>query len=247
MNYLEHIGKYFKMLGDVFKRPLKASVFRQQIFKEIEDLGISSIGIVAFISFFVGGVVVIQTALNLESPLTPKYLIGFASRESLILEFSPTLISIILAGKVGSFITSSIGTMRVTEQIDALEVMGINSLNHLVLPKIIATVFFYPFVIIISIFLGILGGWTAGVITGLVSSNEYITGIRWDFTPFHFTYSIIKTAVFAFVISTVPAYHGFYVNGGAIEVGKASTRAVVWTSIVIIVLNYFLTQMILGK
>lgn len=247
MNYLEHIGKYFKMLGDVFKKPLKASVFRQQIFKEIEDLGISSIGIVAFISFFVGGVVVIQTALNLESPLTPKYLIGFASRESLILEFSPTLISIILAGKVGSFITSSIGTMRVTEQIDALEVMGVNSLNHLVLPKIIATVFFYPFVIIISIFLGILGGWTAGVITGLVNSNEYITGIRWGFTPFHFTYSIIKTAVFAFVIATVPAYHGFFVNGGAIEVGKASTRAVVWTSIVIIVLNYFLTQMILGK
>ena len=247
MNYIEHIGKYFKMLGDIFKKPLKSGVFRQQIFKEIEDLGISSIGIVAFISFFVGGVVVIQTALNLESPLTPKYLIGFASRESLILEFSPTLISIILAGKVGSFITSSIGTMRVTEQIDALEVMGVNSLNYLVLPKIIATVFFYPFVIIISIFLGILGGWIAGVITGLVSSNEYITGIRWDFAPFHLTYSVIKTAVFAFVIATIPAYHGFYVKGGAIEVGKASTRAVVWTSIVIIVLNYFLTQMILGK
>ena len=247
MNYIEHIGKYFRMLGDVFKKPQKGIVFREAIFKEIEDLGISSIGIVAFISFFVGGVVVIQTALNLENPLTPKYLIGFASRESLILEFSPTLISIILAGKVGSYITSSIGTMRVTEQIDALEVMGINSLNHLVLPKIIATVFFYPFIIIISIFLGIFGGWVAGILTGLVSSNEYIEGIRFGFAPFHFTYSIIKTAVFAFVIATIPAYHGFFVSGGAIEVGKASTRAVVWTSIVIIVLNYFLTQMILGK
>jgi len=235
------------MLQQVFKSPQKRSVFRELIFKEIEDLGISSIGIVAFISFFVGGVVVIQTALNLESPLTPKYLIGFASRESLILEFSPTLISIILAGKVGSYIASSIGTMRVTEQIDALEVMGINSLNHLVLPKIIANVFFYPFVIIISIVLGIIGGWVAGNITGLVSSTDYINGVRWEFKPFHITYSLIKTSIFAFVIATVPAFHGFYVKGGAIEVGKASTRAVVWTSIVIIVLNYFLTQMLLGK
>ena len=247
INYFKHIGKYFLMLQQVFKSPQKKSVFRELIFKEIEDLGISSIGIVAFISFFVGGVVVIQTALNLESPLTPKYLIGYASRESLILEFSPTLISIILAGKVGSYITSSIGTMRVTEQIDALEVMGINSLNHLVLPKIIANVFFYPFVIIISIALGIIGGWTAGIITELVTSNDYLIGIRSDFEPFHVTYSLIKTAVFAFVIATIPAYHGFYVKGGAIEVGKASTRSVVWTSIVIIVLNYFLTQMLLGK
>jgi len=235
------------MLQQVFKSPQKRSIFRELIFKEIEDLGISSIGIVAFISFFVGGVVVIQTALNLESPLTPKYLIGYASRESLILEFSPTLISIILAGKVGSYIASSIGTMRVTEQIDALEVMGINSLNHLVLPKIIANVFFYPFVIIISIALGIVGGWVAGNITGLVSSTDYLTGIRAEFEPFHITYSLIKTSIFAFVIATVPAYHGYYVKGGAIEVGKASTRAVVWTSIVIIVLNYILTQMLLGK
>jgi len=247
INYLKHIGKYFLMLQQVFKRPQKKSVFRELLFKEIEVLGISSIGIVAFISFFVGGVVVIQTALNLESPLTPKYLIGYASRESLVLEFSPTLISIILAGKVGSFITSSIGTMRVTEQIDALEVMGVNSLNHLVLPKIIANVFFYPFVIIISIALGIIGGWVAGNITGLVSSADYLLGIKSDFEPFHVTYSMIKTAVFAFVIATIPAYHGFYVKGGAIEVGRASTRAVVWTSVVIIVLNYFLTQMLLGK
>ncbi|RPD99931.1 ABC transporter permease [Aureibaculum marinum] len=235
------------MLKEVFKRPQKSSIFRESIFKEIEDLGINSIGIVAFISFFVGGVVVIQTALNLENPLTPKYLIGYASRESLILEFSPTLISIILAGKVGSYITSSIGTMRVTEQIDALEVMGMNSLNYLVLPKIIANVFFYPFVIIISISLGIFGGWVAGILTGLVSSADYIMGIRSDFDSFHLVYSMIKTSVFAFVIATVPAFHGYYVNGGAIEVGKASTRAVVWTSIVIIVLNYFLTQMLLGK
>ncbi len=247
MNYIEHTGKYFSMLRQVLRKPDKWSVFRESLFREIQDLGISSVGIVAFISFFVGGVVVIQTALNLENPLIPKYLIGYASRESLILEFSPTLLSIILAGKVGSFISSSIGTMRVTEQIDALEVMGINSLNYLVLPKIIAAVFFYPFLIIISIFLGILGGWVAGNITDLVLSSDYINGLRYDFEPFHMTYSLIKTAVFAFVIATIPSYHGYYVKGGAVEVGRSSTRAVVWTSIVIIILNYFLTQMLLGK
>lgn len=247
MNYIEHTGKYFSMLKQVLRKPDKWSVFRESLFREIQDLGISSIGIVAFISFFVGGVVVIQTALNLENPLIPKYLIGYASRESLILEFSPTLLSIILAGKVGSFISSSIGTMRVTEQIDALEVMGVNSLNYLVLPKIIAAVFFYPFLIVISIFLGILGGWVAGNITNLVLSSDYINGLRYDFDPFHMTYSLIKTSVFAFVIATIPSYHGFYVKGGAVEVGRSSTKAVVWTSIVIIVLNYFLTQMLLGK
>ncbi|NCP22135.1 MAG: ABC transporter permease [Flavobacteriales bacterium CG03_land_8_20_14_0_80_35_15] len=247
MNYIEHLGKYFSMLKQVLRKPDKWSVFKDSLFREIQDMGISSIGIVAFISFFVGGVVVIQTALNLENPLIPKYLIGFASRESLILEFSPTLLSIILAGKVGSFISSSIGTMRVTEQIDALEVMGVNSLNYLVLPKIIAAVFFYPFLIIISIFLGIFGGWIAGNITDLVLSSDYINGLRYDFDPFHVTYSLIKTSVFAFVIATIPSYHGYYVKGGAVEVGRSSTKAVVWTSIVIIVLNYFLTQMLLGK
>jgi len=137
--------------------------------------------------------------------------------------------------------------MRVTEQIDALEVMGVNSLNYLVLPKIIAAVFFYPFLIIISIFLGIFGGWIAGNITDLVLSSDYINGLRYDFDPFHVTYSLIKTSVFAFVIATIPSYHGYYVKGGAVEVGRSSTKAVVWTSIVIIVLNYFLTQMLLGK
>jgi len=247
MNYIEHVGKYFSMLRQVLRKPQKWSVFKDSLFREIQDLGISSVGIVAFISFFVGGVVVIQTALNLENPLIPKYLIGFASRESLILEFSPTLLSIILAGKVGSFISSSIGTMRVTEQIDALEVMGVNSLNYLVLPKIIAAVLFYPFLITISIFLGIVGGYVAGNITNLVLSADYISGIRYDFDPFHITYSLIKTAVFAFVIATIPSYHGYFVKGGAIEVGRSSTKAVVWTSVVIIFLNYILTQLLLGK
>lgn len=246
MNYLEHTGKYFIMLKQVFKKPQKWSIFKEMLFREIEDIGINSIGITAFISFFVGGVVVIQMALNLENPFIPRYLIGYATRMSLVLEFSPTLMSIILAGKVGSYITSSIGTMRVTEQIDALEVMGVNSLNYLVLPKIIASVIFYPLVVTLGIFLGIYGGLVAGNLTDLIGTPDYITGLRTDLEPFHFTYSMIKTVVFAFVIATIPAYHGYYVEGGSLEVGRASTKAVVWTSVVIIVLNYFLTQMLLS-
>ncbi len=245
MNYLEHIGKYFLMLGQVFKKPQRARVFKEALTREIDELGIKSLGIVMFISFFIGGVIALQTALNLESPLIPKSLIGFAAKRSIILEFAPTFCSIILAGKVGSYITSSIGTMRVTEQIDALEVMGINSLSHLVLPKILSTVFFYPFLIILAMCLGIFGGWLAGVLSGLFSGLDYITGLQTTFNPFLITYALIKTVVFAFLIATVPAYHGYYVKGGSIAVGKASTQAVVWTIILIVITNYFLTQMLL--
>lgn len=246
MNYVEHVGKYFIMLKQVFKKPQRWVVFRETLFREIEDLGLKSLGIVIFISFFVGGVVAIQTALNVDSPLIPKYLIGFATKRSVILEFAPTFMSIILAGKVGSYITSSIGTMRVTEQIDALEVMGINSLNYLVLPKIIAALFFYPILITLSMFLGILGGFCAGIITNLFFVNDFIYGIQLDFEPYFIFYATLKTLIFAFVITTIPAYHGYYVKGGSLEVGRASTQAVVWTSVVIILLNYFLTQMLLG-
>ena len=246
MSYLEHIGKYFLMLKQVFKKPQKWSVFKEMLFREIEDLGLKSLGIIAFISFFVGGVVAIQTALNVDSPFIPKYLIGFATKRSMILEFAPTFMSVILAGKVGSYISSSIGTMRVTEQIDALEVMGINSLNYLVLPKIIATLFFYPLLITLAMFLGIFGGYTAGILTDLFYTDDYIYGIQLDFNPYFVKYALTKTLVFAFVIATIPAYHGYYVKGGSLEVGRASTQAVVWTSVVIILLNYFLTQMLLG-
>ena len=246
MNYLKHIGKYFIMLRQVFRKPQKWSVFREMLFREIEDLGLKSLGIIAFISFFVGGVVAIQTALNVDSPFIPKYLIGFATKRSMILEFAPTFMCVILAGKVGSYISSSIGTMRVTEQIDALEVMGINSLNYLVLPKVIATLFFYPLLILLAMFLGIYGGYVAGSLTDLFFGEDYIYGLQLDFNPYFIKYALIKTLVFAFVIATIPAYHGYYVKGGSLEVGRASTQAVVWTSVVIILLNYFLTQMLLG-
>ena len=246
MNYLEHIGKYFIMLGRVFKKPQRSKVFYEALLREIEDLGLKSLGIIMFISFFIGGVISLQTALNLESPFIPKSLIGFAAKRSIILEFAPTFCSIILAGKVGSYITSSIGSMRVTEQIDALEVMGINSLNYLVLPKIIATVFFYPFLISLGMFLGIFGGLIAGVYGGFVSLDEFIRGLQEDFIPFHLVYAFVKTYVFAFILATVPAWHGYYMKGGALEVGKASTKSFVWTSVLIILANYIITQLLLS-
>lgn len=246
IRYLSQIGRYFLMLKEIFVKFTKWSVLKTLIFKEIDDLIIGSLGIVAFISFFVGGVVSIQTALNLTNPLIPKYLIGFATRQSVILEFAPTFISIIMAGKMGSFITSSIGTMRVTEQIDALEVMGVNSLNYLVFPKLIALLL-YPFVIGIAMFLGILGGWMGGVYGGFTSSDEFIQGIQTEFIPFHIGYAFIKTFVFALLLATIPSFHGYYMKGGALEVGKASTVAFVWTSVVIILVNYVLTQLLLAS
>jgi len=245
MTYLHNIGAYFIMIADMFKKPTKWSVLRTLIFKDIDDLIIGSLGIVSFISFFVGGVVTIQTALNIDNPLIPKYLIGFATRQSVILEFAPTFISIIMAGKMGSYITSSIGTMRVTEQIDALEVMGINPLNYLVFPKLIALLL-YPFVISIAMFLGILGGMAAVIFGGFGTLTDFITGVQTDFIPFHIFYAFIKTFVFAFVLATIPSFHGYFMKGGALEVGKASTTAFVWTSVVIILLNYILTQLLLS-
>lgn len=223
----------------------KRSVLVNLIFKEIDDLIIGSLGIVSFISFFIGGVVAIQTALNLNNPLIPRTLIAFAARQSVILEFAPTFISIIMAGKVGSYITSSIGSMRVTQQIDALEVMGINSLNYLVFPKIIAMLT-YPFVIAISMFLGILGAYSAAVLGGFVSSQDFVAGLQEDFIPFHLVYAFIKTFLFALILATIPSYHGYYMKGGALEVGQASTTSFVWTSVVIIITNYIITQLLLS-
>ncbi len=244
--YLEAIGKYVLMMKEVLTKPQKKKIFWENFFKEIEDLGIKSIGLVAFISFFIGGVVTIQTARNLSNPLIDKLYIGYATIKSIILEFSPTFISIILAGIVGSYIASTIGTMRITEQIDALDVMGVNSKNHLILPKLIATLTFYPLLIVISMFLGVLGGWVAGNLTGMVLTEDYLRGIRYSFEPFDITYALIKTVVFAVFIATIPAYFGYYVRGGALEVGRAATKAVIWTSITIIVFNYILTQLLLS-
>ena len=245
MGYLHSIGEYVIMLKGVFGRMTKRNVLKELIFKEIDQLIISSLGIVAFLSFFIGGVVALQTALNLNNPLIPKTLIAFAARQSIILEFSTTFISIIMAGKVGSFITSSIGSMRVTEQIDALEVMGVNSLNYLIFPKIIAMLT-YPFLIAISMFLGILGAYVSAVLGGFVSSDAFISGLQEDFQGYQLFYAFFKTFLFAMILATVPSYHGYYMTGGSLEVGKASTSSFVWTSVVLIITNYIVTQLLLG-
>ncbi len=245
MKIIYHAGKYFLLLSRVFSKPEKAKIFFKQVIKEIENLGVNSLGIVLIISIFMGAVITLQTAYNLENPLIPAYLVGLTARDTMILEFSSTIVGLILAGKVGSSIASEIGTMRITEQIDALEIMGVNSANHLILPKIVAAVFINPFLTIISIFVGVGGGYLAALLTGAVSTADYVYGIHYVFVPFYVTYSLIKVVVFAFIITSVPAYHGYYASGGALEVGKSSTTAVVYSSILILLFNVILTQLLL--
>ena len=246
MKVLYQIGEYVMLIFQAFKRPDKGYVFRRQLFIDFKRLGTDSIGIVAIISLFIGGIIAIQMAYNIDSPFIPKSTIGFSTRQMLVLEISPTIISLILAGKVGSRIASEIGTMRITEQIDALRVMGINPANYLILPKITAAMIYNPVLIIFSIFLGVFGGWIAGSFTGLVPSADYLIGIREWFEPFTLTYAMIKTVVFAFIITSVSAYKGYTVKGGSVEVGQASTEAVVASSILIISFDLILTQMLLS-
>lgn len=242
---IEHIGRYCILMKKAISTPEKWAFFRNQLSLETEKIGLNSVSLVMILSCFIGAVVCIQTALNMSNPILPSYLEGVASRDSLILEFAPTMISLILAGKVGSSIASEIGTMRVTEQIDALEIMGINSASFLILPKIIAAVFFFPFLIILSMCVGMIGAWLGGLSAG-VTSVDFITGIKYEFIPFYITYAIIKTIFFAFIITSVSAYFGYNTKGGAIAVGKSSTIAVVASCILILVFNYLLTDIILS-
>lgn len=243
----ELCGRYFILMGKVFSRPEKRSIFTKRIITEMEALGFDSIGIVAIISVFMGAVITIQMALNLESPFIPKSLIGYATRESIVLEFSSTVVALILAGKVGSNIASEIGTMRITEQIDALEIMGVNSASYLILPKIISTVIFFPFLTIMSMFIGVVGGYMVAILTGAVNPEAYLEGIRYAFKPFYITYSLIKASTFAFIITSISGFYGYYAKGNSLEVGRASTKAVVVSSIVILIFNLIITQLLLGK
>jgi phospholipid/cholesterol/gamma-HCH transport system permease protein len=245
MQLFYHFGQYFILIHRAFSKPEKIAIFRKRIFEEINLLGIGSFGIVAIISVFMGAVITIQSAFNFESPLIPAYAVGVAVRDAMILEFSPTIVSLILAGKIGSSIASEIGTMRVTEQIDALEVMGINSAGFLILPKIISAFFFNPVLVIFSMFLGVFGGYVFGIATGVVTDYEYVLGITYMFRPYNVVYALIKTAVFAFIITSVSSYHGYHTKGGALEVGKSSTKAVVYSSVLILLFNFLLTQLLL--
>lgn len=245
MKILFNIGKYTMLLSRVFKKPDNYKLMRRQILHEMITLGIGSIGLIAIISVFMGAVVTLQTAANLRNPLLPGYLIGYATRESFILEMAPTVMCLILAGKIGSNIASEIGTMRITEQIDALEIMGVNSASYLIFPKIVAALIFIPIIVIYSMFLGSFGGFIVAMYSDGMSIEDYITGLRYDFFPFSIIYAMIKTLFFSFAIVSIPSYHGYYTKGGALEIGVSSTKSVVYTSIVILIINYVLTQLIL--
>jgi len=246
MLIIQHLGRYFLLMTQVFKKPEKKSIYLKQILYEIDKLGVGSIGIVAFLSVFVGAVLTIQMAFNIDSPLVPLYTIGYATRKSIILEFSPTIMSLILAGKVGSQIAGEIGTMRVTEQIDALEIMGINPATYLIFPKIIAAVFFNPLLILMSMVLAMIGGWLSGLGSGLITTYDYVYGLQAFYQFYDISYALIKTVVFAFIITSVSGYFGFYTKGGALEVGESSTRAVVVSSVSIIIFNLLLTNLLLA-
>jgi phospholipid/cholesterol/gamma-HCH transport system permease protein len=242
---LGNIGKYCLMLWVVFSKPEKWRIFRIRTFQEIELIGINSIPIVALMSVFIGGVIALQTASNMDNPLLPDYTIGYITRSSTVLELSPTIICLILAGKVGSNVASEIGTMRVTEQIDALEIMGVNSLTYLVLPKIIAAITFFPILIILSMGLALIGGWMSLVISDLSTTETYVLGIRYYFKTGDITYALTKTVVFGFLIVSISSFYGYYTKGGSLDVGRSSTQAVVSSSIAILLANFLLTQMIL--
>lgn len=243
---LEKLGQYALLMRKVFTKPQKWRVFLQQLSKEISKLGVDSIGIVLIISFFIGAVIVIQIALNISNPLLPRYTVGYTSREIILLEFSSTIMCLILAGKVGSNISSEIGTMRVTEQIDALEIMGVNSANFLILPKIAGLMLFVPVLVVFSMFFGILGGFGVCYFTGSVPVVDFEFGLQSFFNVFYIWYAIIKTVFFAFLISSIAAYYGYHAQGGSLDVGKASTDAVVISSILILVSDLLITDLMMG-
>jgi phospholipid/cholesterol/gamma-HCH transport system permease protein len=243
--FFAKIGRYFILMGKVFSRPEKRRIYWRRTMAEMEAIGYNSIIITAIISIFMGAVVALQMSINLDDGFIPKSLIGYATREVMILEFSSTVVALILAGKVGSSIASEIGTMRITEQIDALELMGVNSAGYLILPKIIAGVVFFPFLCIMSILIGTTGGWVISIFTGVVMPADFLEGIHLDFKPWSIVYALIKTSVFAFIITSISSFYGYYAKGSSLEVARSSTQAVVVSSITILVFNLILTQWLL--
>ncbi len=242
---ISNIGKYLILLKSVFSKPEKLSIYYRQTIREMESHGLGSIGIIAIISLFVGAAITIQTNFNIENPWLPRYIIGVTVRDSLLLEFSSTMIGLVIAGKSGSSIASEIGMMRVTEQIDALEVMGINAANYLILPKLIALVIFLPILCALSVAVGLTGGYLFCLFGDIIPVSDYVYGIQYAFYPYYLAYAMVKTAFYAFIISTVAGYFGFYVEGGAVQVGRSSTKAVVMSSILILFADLVLTNLIL--
>ena len=245
-NALHAVGEYVLLMKRVFARPIKHSMFFRQLIKEIVKCGIDSIWIVLIISFFIGTVMTLQLSIAIESPLIPRFTIGYSVREVIILEFASSIMCLILSGKVGSSIASEVASMRVTEQIDAMEIMGINSANFLLLPKIVGFMLFVPILSVLSMLTGIWGGYIISYIIPNISPQQVIQGYQLMFVPYEVYYSLIKSVIFAFIISSVSGYFGYTVNGGALEVGKASTNAVVTGSVLILLADVLLTNLLLS-
>ncbi len=242
---IETFGKYLILMRRVFARPERWRIFLRQTMREIFQLGIDSIPIVLLISFFIGAVICIQMKLNIENAWMPPFTVGYATREIMLLEFSSSIMCLILAGKVGSNITSEIGAMRVTQQIDALEIMGVNSANFLILPKVSALIFMIPILVIFSIVAGIIGAYAIGYFTGIMTPENLTCGLQYEFQQWYIWCSIIKAIFFAFIITSVASFYGYTVEGGSIEVGKASTDSVVSCSVLILFADIVLTQLLM--
>lgn len=242
--WLNTFGKYLMLMGRTFSRPERMRMFMKRYVKEMSQLGVDSIGIVLLISFFIGAVICIQIKLNVQSPWMPHWVSGYVTREIMLLEFSSSIMCLILSGKVGSNIASELGTMRVTQQIDALEIMGINSASYLILPKTLGLITIMPFLVIFSAATGIVGAYATAYLGHIITPTDLTAGIQHDFNPWFMWMSIIKGIFFAFIISTVSSYMGYTVKGGSVEVGKASTDAVVSSSVLILFSDVFLTQML---
>ena len=242
---MKNFGKYIFFLISLFEIREKLKTYFSLIINECIKIGYDSLFIVSIVSIFMGAVTTIQTAFNLVGPLIPDYVISLVVRDMTLLELSPTIIAIVFAGKVGSNIAGELGTMRITEQIDALEVMGVNSSSYLVLPKIIAALLMFPILVVISATLAIFGGYTAGVLTDVITGQEYIYGLRYEFNPFNIPFALIKSYVFAFIVASVSSFQGYYTSGGALEVGKSSTNAVTNSCIAILIADYILAQILL--
>lgn len=244
-NSIANFGRYCQFICRVFSLPDRWRIFFRRTLTEISKLGVDSIPLVVIVSLFIGAVCTIQMQLNTSSPLMPAYSVGLATREIILLEFSNSILCLILAGKVGSNIASEIGTMRVTEQIDALEIMGVNSANFLVLPKIVAFLFFVPILVIFCMGTAMLGGYCIAIFTDIISVQKFTYGIQTQFNEWYVWYGIIKSVVFAFIISSVASFFGYFVKGGSLEVGKASTNSVVTSSIMILLFDVILTKLLL--
>lgn len=243
---LIHIGEYFLLMGRVFRLPDRNRMFIRQLSRELGKQGLESILITLIVSVFMGAIMTMQTKLNTSNPLLPTYTTGLVTRDCILLEFSSTILCLLLAGKVGSNIASEIGSMRITEQIDALEIMGVNSANYLILPKVVAFMIMMPLLVTLSMATGLAGGYLISASTDIMTVDEYLLGIQYAFVPFYVWYSFIKTVIFAFIITSMSGYYGYYARGGALEVGKASTHAVVNSSIVILLMDVVLTNLMLN-